>query len=1063
MSDLNTRDVLDRTEMINPQTFADLKRLRMEYVQASRKNGADVGMKRLLTDLYPGRAHFIYELIQNADDAGATEVGFELKADRLCFSHNGKHLFSLDDIKSITNIGQSTKKADGTSIGKFGVGFKAVYSYTSRPVINSGSFHFQIYEMMVPEEINVTHPFYSFSKQTVFILPFDLKDKPAEKSCREIQEVLENFSEETILFLQNIKDVTFEISGNLFDISKKEKEHLVELRLDCETKTTSKYYLKFSKIAQIETIEGKKNLPIDIAYRLEKKEQKSLLKLFNRVQSLSDKYQIIPVNPDKSVYVSFIAEKEHSGLRFCINSFFSTTPSRDSIRDTDENRTLLSELVCLQEESLAFIKNNGLLNVDFLNVLPNSKDDLSDFYKPFYDNVVRLFREEPYMISKEDSYIPSSRLVSGFPSAITDIFTIQDLKKLADDYSYLTAEGWARNSPQKSSRSDIFISDLEIKKWSIDNFISFLSCVDENKKIRIIDVLNRKSSQQIINLYCLMAESKSSLVHLSINNAPIFKTVNGNFASIKDRVYLLREDEEHTSSHCEHNFILPELYTGPGKKKEQALKFLEDLDIGYFSMDAMCLEILDKYQGETSVVSPDEHINDIETLIKFGKFSSEEINSKKILQSNTGVYSCPNEVFLGVPYAQNNELYKLSNVLRISPISSIYKNRLKPSSLETFLKTVKNSNIVKGLTIERVRASKNPLYWEKLWSNGRSSLYGTDEDFTIKGLDLILASSFLTKAASELIWNFLLDVSEEYLHASYSPNRSCSTKRCDSFFVQLLAEHKWLLHSDGNLYSPEETSIENLPRTWRRPNNSDPYSILSLKAIGFGRKLESILQESREVESACNKLGMPKAFVECYRNLVNQGYSNEEIVSSLRSLPSRTGPMPVDNSVNPARRNEVAKQEVMSAECQVSAIKVRTVRVTGDKKKAKEYLKGMYTDDEGVLRCQMCHNRMPFKKKNGDFYFEATQISQNMKKELPAQYLCLCPNCAAEYSEWIINSDDGKRFIQVMLNRDTNLVEGKIYVSTRLGNGKVLFLYFTQKHFIDIKAILTEEYRETLN
>ena len=106
MSDLSTRDVLERTEMINPQTFADLKRLRMEYVQASRKNGADVGMKRLLTDLYPGRAHFIYELIQNADDAGATEVGFELKADRLCFSHNGKHLFNLDDIKSITNIGQ---------------------------------------------------------------------------------------------------------------------------------------------------------------------------------------------------------------------------------------------------------------------------------------------------------------------------------------------------------------------------------------------------------------------------------------------------------------------------------------------------------------------------------------------------------------------------------------------------------------------------------------------------------------------------------------------------------------------------------------------------------------------------------------------------------------------------------------------------------------------------------------------------------------------------------------------------------------------------------------------
>ena len=78
MDDLSTQEVLNNTGMVDPSTFAELKQLRMEVVQANRRNGTDVGMKKLLTDLYPGRAHFIYELIQNADDAGATEVTFDL-------------------------------------------------------------------------------------------------------------------------------------------------------------------------------------------------------------------------------------------------------------------------------------------------------------------------------------------------------------------------------------------------------------------------------------------------------------------------------------------------------------------------------------------------------------------------------------------------------------------------------------------------------------------------------------------------------------------------------------------------------------------------------------------------------------------------------------------------------------------------------------------------------------------------------------------------------------------------------------------------------------------------
>ena len=54
----------------------ELRQKRLKWVEANRENGFDDGIRRLLTELYPDNAHFIYELLQNAEDARATEVRF---------------------------------------------------------------------------------------------------------------------------------------------------------------------------------------------------------------------------------------------------------------------------------------------------------------------------------------------------------------------------------------------------------------------------------------------------------------------------------------------------------------------------------------------------------------------------------------------------------------------------------------------------------------------------------------------------------------------------------------------------------------------------------------------------------------------------------------------------------------------------------------------------------------------------------------------------------------------------------------------------------------------------
>ena len=48
--------------------FNQLTSDRLAYIDGLRRNkGFEAGIRRLLTELYPDNAHFIYELLQNAE------------------------------------------------------------------------------------------------------------------------------------------------------------------------------------------------------------------------------------------------------------------------------------------------------------------------------------------------------------------------------------------------------------------------------------------------------------------------------------------------------------------------------------------------------------------------------------------------------------------------------------------------------------------------------------------------------------------------------------------------------------------------------------------------------------------------------------------------------------------------------------------------------------------------------------------------------------------------------------------------------------------------------------
>ena len=111
----------------------------------------------LLSESYTDGFSVPKELIQNADDAGASKVCFMLDerenenfrtnliADSMSslqgpaiWAYNDA-IFSESDFENIVKLGAGTKKDDTSKVGRFGLGFNAVYNLTDVPCFLSGN------------------------------------------------------------------------------------------------------------------------------------------------------------------------------------------------------------------------------------------------------------------------------------------------------------------------------------------------------------------------------------------------------------------------------------------------------------------------------------------------------------------------------------------------------------------------------------------------------------------------------------------------------------------------------------------------------------------------------------------------------------------------------------------------------------------------------------------------------------------------------------------------------------------------------------------------------------
>uniref|UniRef100_A0A4W2BNF2 Sacsin n=1 Tax=Bos indicus x Bos taurus TaxID=30522 RepID=A0A4W2BNF2_BOBOX len=147
------------TRLINPEN--------MGFEQSGQREPLTVRIKNILEE-YPSVSDIFKELLQNADDANATECSFMIDMRRnmdirenlldpgmaachgpALWSFNNSQ-FSDSDFVNITRLGESLKRAEVDKVGKFGLGFNSVYHITDIPVIMSREF-------MIMFDPNINH------------------------------------------------------------------------------------------------------------------------------------------------------------------------------------------------------------------------------------------------------------------------------------------------------------------------------------------------------------------------------------------------------------------------------------------------------------------------------------------------------------------------------------------------------------------------------------------------------------------------------------------------------------------------------------------------------------------------------------------------------------------------------------------------------------------------------------------------------------------------------------------------------------------------------------------
>ena len=1060
----------------------DFKRICQDHI---RKYGTDEKHLGIFRDLYSDRTHFVYELIQNADDAGAKRIDFRLFSDRIEIEHNGRR-FTDNDVRSICSVANSTKENDSTTIGKFGIGFKSVYAYTRCPRIHDRKLHFAIKSYVRPFEIPCDN---HEADNTLFILPFDGDQVLPTVAYQAIANYLRHqLDRRSLLFLHHLTMIAWTVYGHTAKTrvasgkcsrsttqTTEEEGHLIQVvtlfQSTDDESPASESWMCLTRAGSV----GRCSADVSLAFRVASGESDPADLAFEPID-------------DATLSAHFLTSRP-SHTKFVIQAPFSTTPSRDNVHvpgspKGDANARLIecAAAILVAMPALSWWRkwlHHGL--ADCL-VPADSAVSADVLLKPIGDALLWLLTESPVLlaaVSAEDG-VPEDDWVSVTEAAICDTEDAPLMALLANQQlARLTAcdeRKWVWSEYARPEHRDLreFLVEHGLQQLGFSELTSLLSG----------EFLKSQSDEWLRRFYIYIAGQS----HVSLRTQqvpllwlPMLRDETGlQVAPVPDqeteRIYIPpRGKKKSLFRTVRHSIVYDD---GDSSGNAQVVELLQHLGLAEPDcVDEITELVLSSYETERAVSDLTQYHEDARDIRSAYESVAADRRFKLLNRLNDSAIVCarnrvtgelrllkPRGVFIDMPWLRT--LYENDDTVWLTTPELAPLGESLVDALE-----VRKSPIVAPHNAD----PQGHVQLKSEWGNHSRGLNGFDPDARVDGLEEALNSITVEKAHA--IWtNIVIPYSRliagSVEHSKYQTFIEPKRTHSRSMLGEALVAGTWLPDRSGRFHKPHDMRPEDLP--------SD-YPCSEEISVALCMKSDVVVQIAREKDEIAKSIGLPRDVLDqlavdhelqeliCkqvaeYRRLKERQAEQPGQPSDLRGDgcdPVRaafkrrqrgepTGGTTTTYGADPNRRSGLVRQEIDQQER--SGKHPRRIGAHFTRAEVKDSgLREFFVQEYGG-HCQVCNK--VFYKVDGKPYFETIYVVPPSSLRCTNQdgiLLCLCPTCAAKF---LWGSVVGEGLVEDILATE---VEAGILNTFEIELcGEEVELSYTSNHLVDLKAYLEE-------
>lgn len=776
--------------------------------EANRAEYGNVGRwgRDVLVNRYDSSAHFVFELLQNAEDAlkrrnswnGSREVRFELTPTSLRIVHCGNP-FTLEDVKGVCGVGETTK--DLTDIGRFGIGFKSVYAITDRPEVHSGVEEFAIENFVFP---TAAPPTSRAAVQTEFVLPLRTGDAGLFPL---VSDSLSKLGARTLLFLRQIEEIAWSVNGGASGLYLKEKAEDAgvgsrRVTLVGERKgepIVEESWLVFSREARTDsdTLAGF----IEIAFLLQVDKE-----------TMECAVQHVAGSPLCAFFPTVVT----THLGFLVQGPYRTTPSRDNVPPRDPwNVKLVQETAALLLEALGTLRSRNLLDVAALQCLPieRTKYPEGSMFAPLFDAVRSALAAEPLLPRAGGGWTAAKNARLARTQELRELFDSKQLAALLDSREEVHWLSGDITRDTASTLRNYLLYELKVTELTPELILPRLTK----------QFLEAQPDEWILKLYEFLGGQSALVRQGRIVNIPILRVEGGS--------HVVAESNGQPQA-----FLPSEIRTDfPTVARSvcstaKALEFLKALGLTEPDVvDDVVRNVIPKYMRGTVEADGEEYEADVNRILNaFGtqhrgqrdKLVAALKEASFVMSVDAGDRSqwasTPGEVYLATERLR--ELFAgVSGVMLVDDSYSC----LKGEDIRELLEACGAARYLQPIP------AKCQLSWEQRTEIRRNA--GLERftwehpiaDVSLRGLEALF--SLLPKLdplgrqqRAVLLWDALSDVESrrgsKAFTCEYTWGYSHQTKTAsfDAAFVNRLNQAEWVPDRDGHLHAPTLVVFDNL-------------------------------------------------------------------------------------------------------------------------------------------------------------------------------------------------------------------------------------------------------------